>query len=61
MHKKIMKRAAKALEKDAMHYAKEAKHAKSKIKKKHELIEEMEAEGAARDLKRRVQRAHEFG
>lgn len=54
-----MRRAAKALEKDARHYAVKAKHAKGK-KKRHEMIEEREAESAAKDLKKRAKRAHEF-
>lgn len=59
MHKKIMERASKALKKDASHYAKEAKHAKG-AKKKHELVEKKEAESAAKDLKRRAKKAHEY-
>lgn len=42
-HKKIMKKAEKALEKDAKHYK----------------IEEKEAKSAAKDLKKRVKKAHE--
>lgn len=58
-HKKIMKKAQKALEKDARHYHEEAKHAKGK-KKIHEKIEEREAKSAARDLKKRAKSAHEY-
>ncbi len=60
MHKKIMQNAAKALEKDAEKYVKEAKHAKSPMKKKHEMIEAKEARSAARDLKMRAKKAHEY-
>lgn len=60
MHKKIMDKAAKALEKDAAHYKKEIKKAKSPKKKKEERIEKHEAESAARDLKRRAKKAHEY-
>lgn len=60
MHKKIMAKAAKDLEKDAYHYAKEEKHTKNPVKKKHEKIEKKEASNAAKDLKMRVKKAHEF-
>lgn len=63
MHKKIMKKAAKALEKDAKHYAKEAKHEKKaghKGKAKHEIVEKREASSAAKDLKKRARKAHEY-
>ena len=60
MHKKIMSKCSKALEKDAMHYKKEVKHAKTKSKKKHEMIEEHEAKSAAKDMKKRAKRAHEY-
>ncbi len=59
MHRKIMKNASKALEKDAKNYASKAKSAKG-IKKKHELIEKKEAASAAKDLKSRVKSAHEY-
>ena len=59
VHKKIMEKASRALEKDAAHYAKEAKHAKG-IRKKHEHVEEKEARAAARDLKTRAKKAHEY-
>ena len=59
MHKKIMKHAAKALEKDAEHYAKEEKHAHG-AKKKHEKVERKEAMSAAKDLKKRAKKAHEY-
>lgn len=61
MHKKILKKAAKALEIDAKHYAKEAHHAKTKTKKKHEMIEEREAKTAAKDIKKKARKAHEYG
>lgn len=60
MHKKIMLKASKALKKDAAYYAKEEKHAKSPAKKKHERVEKKEALSAARDLKSRAKRAHEY-
>ena len=60
MHKSIMKKASKALIKDASHYAKKAKTAKLPIKKKHEKIEEKEAKSAAKDLKKRASKAHEY-
>lgn len=59
MHKAIMKKAAKALTKDAKHYAKEAAHAKGS-KRKYEKIEQKEAASAAKDLKRRAKKAHEY-
>lgn len=59
MHKKIMSKAAKALEKDASHYAKEEKHAKGK-KKIEEKVERKEALSAAKDLKKRAKKAHEY-
>lgn len=59
MHKKIMSRAAKALEKDARYYAEEAKHAKGKHKRE-ELVERKEAKSAAKDLKKRAKHAHEY-
>ncbi len=59
MHKKIMSKAATALKKDASHYAKEAKHAIGKHKKE-EKIERKEALSAAKDLKKRAKKAHEY-
>jgi hypothetical protein len=59
MHKKIMNRASKALKKDAARYEKKARHEKG-TKKKHELIERGEALSAAKDMKKRAKRAHEF-
>ena len=59
MHKKIEKRAAKALDKDAKHYAKEAKHATG-AKKKHEKIEMKEAKHASKVIKGLVKKAHEY-
>ncbi len=58
-HKKIELKAAKALEKDAAKYKKEAKHEKG-IKKKHEMVEFKEAKAAAKDLKKRAKKAHEY-
>ncbi len=60
MHKAIEKKAAKALEKDADKYKKEAKHAKSPEKKKHEHIEEKEARSASLMLKKKAKKAHEY-
>jgi len=59
MHKKIMQKAAKALTKDAQHYAKEAK-TETGTKKKHELTERKEAREAAISLKKRAKKAHEY-
>jgi hypothetical protein len=55
-----MNKAAKALEKDASHYCKDAKKTKSKIKKKHDMFEEKEAKSAAKDMKKRAKKAHEY-
>ena len=60
MHKKIMEKASKALGKDADHYKKEEKNAKSKMKKKHEKVEEKEARAASIDMKKRAKKAHEY-
>lgn len=60
MHKKIMEKASKALQKDAKHYKEEVKSAKTPQKKKHEKIEMKEAKSAAVDLKKRVKKAHEY-
>ena len=59
MHKKIMRKCAKALDKDAGHYAKKAKHAHG-VKKKHDLVEMHEAKSAAKDMKKRARKAHEY-
>ncbi len=59
MHKAIMKKAAKALEKDAKHYSKEAKGAKG-VKKKHELVEKKEASKGAKVMKKMAKKAHEY-
>lgn len=60
MHKKIEMKASKALSKDADKYAKDAKHAKSPMKKKHDHIEEKEARSASRMLKAKAKKAHEY-
>jgi hypothetical protein len=60
MHKKIMEKAAKALKKDAAGYIKKAKKAPSKLKKKHDMVEEKEAASAAKDMKKRASKAHEY-
>lgn len=59
MHKKIMKKCAEELNKDAKHYAHDAKHDKG-IKKKHDKVEEHEAKSASKDLKHRAKKAHEY-
>lgn len=62
-HIKIMKKADKALEKDAEHYAREEKQAKKhhQLKKAHhEKVEKKEAMSAAKDLKKRIRKAHEY-
>ena len=59
MHKKIMEKCSVALKKDAKHYAKEEKHAHG-AKKKHEAIEKKEAMSAAKNMKKRAKRAHEY-
>jgi hypothetical protein len=61
-HKKIMKKAEKALEKDAKHYAKEERQAQKHHQMKkatHEKVEKKEAISAAKDLKKRIKKAHE--
>lgn len=60
MHKKIMEKASKDLKKDASHYAKEVKNAKSKLKKKHERTEMKEALSASKDMSKRAKKAHEY-
>jgi hypothetical protein len=61
-HKKIMEKASKALQKDAMHYKKEEKSDKKKGAIKalagHKR-EEREAISAAKDLMNRAKKAHE--
>ena len=47
MHRKIMAKCAEKLQKDAKHYKKEEKKAKTPTKKKHEKIEEKEASETA--------------
>ena len=59
MHKKIEKRASKALDKDAKKYAHEAKHATGS-KKKHEKIEMKEAKHASKVIKGLAKKAHEY-
>jgi hypothetical protein len=63
MHKKIMQRAEKALRKDAEHYEKKEKAAKkhhNAKKAQQEHTERKEAQSAAKDLKKRVKKAHEY-
>ena len=59
-HVKIMKRAAKALEKDSQHYQEDKKYTHSKIKKQHDAVEKKEAMSAAKDLKKRIKKSHEY-
>ena len=54
-----MKKASKALEKDAKYYMKEEKHDKGK-KKKHDKVEEKEASKGAKVLKKLAKKAHEY-
>ncbi len=54
-----MQRAASALSKDAKKYASKAKNEKG-VKKKHEQVEEHEAKSAAKDLKVRAKKSHEY-
>lgn len=63
MHKKIMAKTAKKLDKDAAHYKHEEHEAKkhhNKIKAKHEHVEMKEAKSASKDLKKRVKSSHEY-
>ena len=53
-----MEKAAKALKKDAAHYAKDSKHAKG-MKKKEDKVERKEAMSAAKHLPKRAKKAHE--
>jgi len=55
-----MSSAAKKLEADAKHYAKEAKETKSPSKKKHEKIEMKEAKKGASVIKKLSKKAHEY-
>ncbi len=59
MHKKIMEKCGTALAKDAKHYEKDAKKAHG-VKKKHDMVEHKEAAGAAKDMKKRAKKAHEY-
>jgi hypothetical protein len=62
MHKKIMKKCAMKLEKDAKKYKKEEAHDKKIGAKKalaHHKVEEKEAKSAVKDLKNRSKHAHE--
>lgn len=55
-----MKECAGKLMKDAKHYAKDEKMTASKVTKKHDKVEKKEAVSAAKDLKKRVKKAHEY-
>lgn len=59
MHKRIMEKASKALNKDAMHYKKEMKNEKG-LEKKHEKTEMKEALSASKAMKKRAKKAHEY-
>lgn len=59
-HKKILAKASRELTEDAKKYHEKAAHAKSKVKKKHEHIEEKEAHSAARSLKSKAKKMHEY-
>ena len=59
MHKKIMQKAAKALDKDAKHY-KEKEKRDIGTKLKHDKIEEKEAKAGAKDMKKKAKKAHEY-
>ena len=60
MHKRIMENSASRLMKDAKRYEQDAKHTSSKSKKQHDRIERKEAVSAAKDLKERARKAHEY-
>ena len=55
-----MEKASKALEKDAMHYKKDEKKAKSPVKKKHDKVEMKEACSASKVMKKKAKMAHEY-
>ena len=55
-----MEKCSKELKEDAAHYAKKEKHAYSKTKKHHEAVERKEALSAAKDMKHRAKKAHEY-
>jgi len=59
MHKKIMEKCAVKLDKDAKKYSRKAKYAKG-VKLAHEKTEEKEAKSAAKDMKKRAKKAHEY-
>ena len=59
MHKRIMEECSKKLEKDAKGYKKKAKYAVG-TRRAQEKTEEKEAMGAAKDLKKRAKKAHEY-
>lgn len=60
MHKKIMKKCAEKLMKDGKRYVKDAKKTNSKLKKEHDNVEKKEAFSAAKDLKKRSAKSHEY-
>lgn len=60
MHKKIMEKTSEALAKDAKHYKEDAKKTHSDIKRRNDLVEEKEASSAAKLMKIRAKKAHEF-
>lgn len=54
-----MEKTSKALMNDDKKYETKAKHSHG-VKKKHALIEAKEAKSAAKDLKKRAKKAHEY-
>lgn len=60
MHKKIMEKCSSKLMKDAKHYDKDEKKTHSPVKKKHDMVEKKEAVSAAKDLKKRAGKSHEY-
>lgn len=58
-HKKIMEKCSDKLMKDANHYKKEMKQ-ESGAKKAHERTEMREASSAAKEMKARAKKAHEY-
>jgi len=55
-----MSKASKDLKNDASHYKDELKHTKSKLKKKHDRTEMVEAEKGAKVMRKMAKKAHEY-
>lgn len=55
-----MKKCAEKLMKDGKRYVKDAKKTNSKLKKEHDNVEKKEAFSAAKDLKKRSAKSHEY-